>query len=587
MSSRHQRSKYRLLGLVGNGQFGRVYCGVHRQTGQLVAIKCLHRHSLPTHAFLRELHCLWQLSHPNIVACHAMEHVDDGRRLVLEYCVGGTLRSHMLTPLSLSDILTLVSDILQGLTYAHTQGIIHCDIKPENVLLNYREGRWRAKISDFGIAKLVQESAQRPKGSGQTGSPAYMAPERFYHQYSPATDVYSVGIMLFELLVGERPFSGTPTALQSAHLSLPVPKKKLLFEPLIQVTTRALEKLPARRYQTAAEMLKDIQQLYDVETTPLQLANPFETTYTPYAGLPLQRLNHSISHLQATPAPSASNSVNDQQTDCVLVAHGSALSVLKQHSQVVFQHRLDGPVQGVFSAENNLMVSTEHTLWSGSTPESLAPLHRWQTPVITAVAPNHRWTATVDIDATQLTITPLHAADRQICQFLPPDTDICEILAVDNNHIAVVADSGQAGSQLLLWNRRGLYLTSLSIGVTLRQLTPMGRRHQWMAIDAHSPQTVLLLTLKPLRMTRIVLTICPVLMLELLWGYLFVDAQGQMLLLDRDFCVVGGIQGPSGITALTSLNSHELLVATWQQDDPAGAALHRIDLYDFALDLIF
>ncbi|MBE9068110.1 serine/threonine-protein kinase, partial [Leptolyngbya cf. ectocarpi LEGE 11479] len=190
MNSRHQRSSYRLLGLVGNGQFGRVYCGVHRKTGQLVAIKYVHRHSLSTHAFLRELHCLLSLTHPNIVTCYALEHSDEGRRLVLEYCAGGTLRSHMLSSLSLADILNLVADVLCGLAHAHQQGIVHCDIKPENILLSYRDGRWRAKISDFGIAKLIQEQPHQ-KGSGQTGSPAYMAPERFYCQYSPAADVYA------------------------------------------------------------------------------------------------------------------------------------------------------------------------------------------------------------------------------------------------------------------------------------------------------------------------------------------------------------------------------------------------------------
>ena len=223
MNISHQRSSYRLLGLVGNGQFGRVYCGAHRKTGQLVAIKYLHRHSLSTHAFLRELHCLLSLSHPNIVACHALEHSDDGRRLILEYCAGGTLRSHMLNSLSLADILNLVSDVLSGLAHAHQQGVIHCDIKPENILLSYCDGRWRAKISDFGIAKLIQDQPNHI-GSGQTGSPAYMAPERFYRQYSPSVDVYAVGVMLFELLVGQRPFTGTPTVLQSAHLNQPVPE---------------------------------------------------------------------------------------------------------------------------------------------------------------------------------------------------------------------------------------------------------------------------------------------------------------------------------------------------------------------------
>ena len=585
MSIRRQRSKYRLLGLVGNGQFGRVYCGVHRQTGQLVAIKYLHRHSLPTHAFLRELHCLWRLSHPNIVACHALEHGEDGRRLVLEYCAGGTLRSHMLTPLSLPDVLNLVSDVLKGLAHAHQQGIIHCDIKPENVLLRYYDGRWRAKISDFGIAKLTQEQPHH-KGTGQTGSPAYMSPERFYCQYSPAADVYAVGVMLFELMVGQRPFTGTPTALQSAHLNQPVPKDKLLFEPLKQVITKALEKLPARRYPTAAEMLADVQALYAVGASPLQLLNPSQTAYYPYASAPLHRLANCVSHLQPI-SKSYSTPLSDQQTPQVVVAHGSKLAVLQQRSLISYQQILDGPVQAVYPFESKLMVSTAHTLWSGSTPESLTPIHRWSDPVITAVAPNHRWVAAVNVGARQLAITQLLGAPNPIRRPLPPDIDIDQVLAIDNSHLAIVASSSQTGSQLLLWNRRSMYLTSLDLGLTLQQLTPTHRPHHWMAVDVHAPQTAILLTLKPLRMTRIVLTICPTSMLELPWGYLFSDTQGRMLLLDRDFCTIGGIQGPTGVTALTSISAHELLVATWQEGQPKSGELHQLNLQEFELDLIF
>ena len=201
-----QRSSYRLLGLVGNGQFGRVYCGIHRKTGQLVAIKYLHRHSLPTHAFLRELHCLMSLAHSNIVACHAVEHADNGRRLILEYCAGGTLRSHMLSPLGLADILDLISDVLCGLAHAHQQGIVHCDIKPENILLSYSDGRWRAKISDFGIAKLLQaDAANQP--TTFMGTLAYSSPEQMDGRVLDSrSDIYSLGLMMYQMLTGSLPY---------------------------------------------------------------------------------------------------------------------------------------------------------------------------------------------------------------------------------------------------------------------------------------------------------------------------------------------------------------------------------------------
>ena len=582
----HQRSSYRLLGLVGNGQFGRVYCGVHRKTGQLVAIKHVHRHSLSTHAFLRELHCLLSLSHPNIVACHALEHAADGRQLILEYCAGGTLRSHMLNPLSLTEILTLISDVLYGLAHAHQQGVIHCDIKPENILLSYCGSRWQAKISDFGIARLAQELPNH-KGSGQTGSPAYMAPERFYRQYAPTADVYAVGIMLFELLVGRRPFTGTPTALQSAHLNQPVPEVDQLSEPLKQIINKALEKLPARRYPTAAEMLAELQQLDPLNAELAIPRQPKPLTYHPYQGLPDHSLTYPVHHLKpyVTPVTNGTTITTDSQ---ILLACGPRIGGVQQSSLTISEQRLDGPIQGLHPHKTQLIVNTPCTLWHGDTPNNLTSLSHWPTPSLVAVSPHHRWVATVSPSTKQLTITQLRQSNQApVRRPLPPDLDINQVLALDDGHIAILVSSKQAGSQLLLWNRQGMYLTCLDLGITLRQLTPIQQPHQWMAIDVNEPQTVIILTLKPLRMTRLIVDICPNFMLDLPLGYLFSNREGQMQLLDRDFYPIGGIQGPAAVTAVAALSSHRLLVATWQ-DHPIGAsALHTLDLQDFELDVIF
>ena len=577
-----QRSNYRLLGLVGNGQFGRVYCGIHRKTGQLVAIKYLHRHSLPTHAFLRELHCLMSLAHSNIVACHAVEHADDGRRLVLEYCAGGTLRSHMLSPLSLADILDLISDVLCGLAHAHQQGIVHCDIKPENILLSYSDGRWRAKISDFGIAKLVQDQPN-PKGLGQTGSPAYMAPERFYCQYSPAADVYAVGITLFELLLGKRPFTGTPTALQSAHLNQ-LPKTEHLLEPLKPLIAKALEKLPARRYASATEMLAELRALSPLSIDRSLILNEPQIAYSPYTKDPFHQLAKSVKHLKELPSSSVDETASIPPT---LLACGNQLALLQQQSLNCSQQVLDGPVQGLYPSKTGLIVSTEHTLWRGSKPELLTPLITWQTPSMVASAPHQRWGVTVTPQIKQMTIVQLSTQGSSfIKRPLCPDIYIDQVLAVDGGHLVIVGHADKTGTQLQLWNRRGMYLTSLNLGISLGQLTYMRQPHQWMAIDAHAPQTVIFLTLKPLRINRMRLDIRPTLMLDLPWGYLFGNAEGRILLLDRDLYPIGGIQGPVGATAITPLSAHELLVATWQNESGSGA-LHYLNLHEFDLDMIF
>lgn len=262
------RSQYRILAVIGSGQFGRVYCAQDRITGEMVAMKDLHPRRFPTRLFLRELRLLVGLQHPNIVGFRALEYTAKGRYLVMDYCEAGTLRDLMDADvqLSLSQRLHLVLDILRGLDYAHQSQVIHCDLKPENILLSLTPQGWTAKISDFGIARLMAESKSGVMGLGATGSPAYMAPERFYGQFSVESDLYSVGVMLFELLVGERPFSGLPGTLMAAHLNdAVVIPESVPFLLRSQIVT-ALQKLPHHRFATAAEMLKSLELAVDVLT---------------------------------------------------------------------------------------------------------------------------------------------------------------------------------------------------------------------------------------------------------------------------------------------------------------------------------
>lgn len=271
-----QHSKYRILRLVGQGQFGRVFCAIHRKTGRLVALKELDRQRLSTHNFLRELRFLLSLQHPNIVTCQALEYSQTGRYLVMDYCQAGTLRNLMQSEpqLSLVQQLKLIADVLAGLEHAHNRGIVHCDIKPENILLSLDTTGWIARISDFGIARLSQEDYSSDLGF--TGSPAYMAPERFYGKYSPSSDLYAIGVLLFELAVGHRPFSGLPGELMSAHLNQPVKVPDTVPFLLRSTISTALQKLPARRFASATEMLKSIRLAAEVES--LSCHTPTDST---------------------------------------------------------------------------------------------------------------------------------------------------------------------------------------------------------------------------------------------------------------------------------------------------------------------
>ena len=263
-----QRSRYRILGLVGQGQYGQVFCGVDRKTGELVALKALSQQRASTSEFLQELRVLLTLQHPNIVACRALEHHAAGRYLVMDYCEGGTLRDLLEQPncLQLGDALQLLRGILAGLGYAHQKSVLHCDLKPENILLSLDARGWIPRLSDFGIARhlpgaevgqLYQELSQ--SAIAVIGPPAYSAPERFYGLYSPVSDLYSVGILLFELLLGYRPFSGTPAKMMWLHLNQRIEIPPSLPEPLRDLLHVALEKLPARRFSSAADMDRAVQ----------------------------------------------------------------------------------------------------------------------------------------------------------------------------------------------------------------------------------------------------------------------------------------------------------------------------------------
>jgi serine/threonine protein kinase len=231
--------RYTDITCIGRGQSSRVYRATDRSTGQVVALKALDR-STPTAMFLQELSALLRLRHPNVVSCWGIEYGPRDRYLVMDYCAGGSLRERLAGPIAPGVALAWVDDILQGLAEIHRQGFLHCDLKPDNVLLTAPDqqvgqqacqqsdsgSRSIAKISDFGLVRGVGQ------GHFELGSPAYMAPERFDGMVSPATDLYAVGILLFELLTGDRPFHGSPAELRLAHRQARIPTLETRSSPL-------------------------------------------------------------------------------------------------------------------------------------------------------------------------------------------------------------------------------------------------------------------------------------------------------------------------------------------------------------------
>ena len=276
-----ESNKYHIIKLVGQGQYGRVYWAVDKKSEKIVALKELDKHRFPTNKFLRELHFLASLQHPNIITFQGLEHTQTGRYIVTDFCEGGTLRNLMQLKESFNLVhgLKLIVDVLAGLEHAHKRSVVHCDLKPENILLSMDSTGWIARISDFGLAKISHEFSSDNAMGMCTGSPAYMAPERFYGKYSPASDLYAVGVMVFELAVGYRPFSGLPGELMSAHINQAVDIPNKVSYLLRSVISTAMQKLPARRFSSATEMLKSVQLATEVEKLTMGNVPPLSIPY--------------------------------------------------------------------------------------------------------------------------------------------------------------------------------------------------------------------------------------------------------------------------------------------------------------------
>jgi hypothetical protein len=271
---RERLGRYEVLTELGRGAMGTVYQARDPKIDRLVAIKTISvPNSQPAGAsdfrerFFREARAAGRLSHPGIVTIYDVdEDPESGPFIVMEYVSGRTLE-HLLADeaqerLSPAIALDLADQLAQALHYAHTQGIVHRDIKPANIIVT-SDGR--AKITDFGIAKL---DLSQFTATGQVfGTPSYMSPEQIEGEDVDArSDLFSLGVVLYSMLTGYRPFQGNSAATISFKLVYkePVPVSALnsaLPVHLDYVISRALAKSPANRYQSGQEIAFDLEDI--------------------------------------------------------------------------------------------------------------------------------------------------------------------------------------------------------------------------------------------------------------------------------------------------------------------------------------
>jgi len=263
--------KYRVLEPLGRGGMARVYRAYHPQLDRYVAVKVLRSDLVDEGVldasswrarFQREARAVAALRHPNVVQVFDFDVQDDLYYMVMELLEGDTLKMRLNDyrvrgeKMPLGEVVRILLDVLDGLAYAHSEGMIHRDIKPGNILLT-RLGQ--AVLGDFGIAQIVGGTRHTTSGA-LMGTLNYMAPEQGMEGRSDArSDIYSLGVVCYEMLVQRPPFEAdTPLALLMKHVNdpLPLPRQidSTIPEPFERIVLKALAKGPEDRYQSAEEM---------------------------------------------------------------------------------------------------------------------------------------------------------------------------------------------------------------------------------------------------------------------------------------------------------------------------------------------
>jgi WD40 repeat protein len=265
---------YEVLGELGRGGMGIVYKAWHNRLRRVVALKMLNAAAssgVERTRLLTEAEALARLQHPHIVPVYEVGEADGRPFLVLEYVDGGNLAQRLDgTPWPAGQAAALVEVLARAMDYAHRRGVVHRDLKPGNVLL---AADGTPKITDFGLAKLLIGGGGDPTWTGQVlGTPSYMAPEqaRGGTGVGPATDVYALGAILYELLTGRPPFKAeTPLeTLWQAQSGEAVPPSRLrpkLPRDLATICLKCLEKEPSKRYASALALAEDLRRFLSHE----------------------------------------------------------------------------------------------------------------------------------------------------------------------------------------------------------------------------------------------------------------------------------------------------------------------------------
>jgi len=256
--------KYTILSALGSGGFGTVYLAEDTWIDKKVALKVPHRQSVNFGELLKEPRLLASLSHPNIVSVLTAEKQDNVFFIVMEYVQGESLEAIIARDgaLDLARALEYTCQICNAIDYAHGQGVIHRDLRPANVLVSETG---MVKVADFGTSRFLELASL---GTTVIGSPPYMAPEQFHGRATFASDVYSLGVTMYQMMTGTLPYQTPAPAdlqrlMEGELVSPPRARNTRIPQRINDIVMRAMAPAVEARYQRAADLLDDLLEAAD------------------------------------------------------------------------------------------------------------------------------------------------------------------------------------------------------------------------------------------------------------------------------------------------------------------------------------
>ncbi len=286
-----QVGPYQITAQLGSGGMATVFKAYHAALDRYVAIKVLHPAFKQDPNFLsrfqREARIVAKLEHPHIVPVFDFSEANGQPYLVMRFIEGETLKAHLSTrDLSLAEVRRVIKPVAEALAYAHGQGVLHRDVKPSNILLTPEGGVY---LADFGLARMAQAGESTLSQDSLLGTPQYISPEQAQGQsdLDARTDIYSLGVVVYELLVGRVPYQAdTPYAVIHDHIYAPLPLPRSIKpdfpEVLERVLLKALTKDRADRYASVNEFYAALDQAIDQASSlsPIgaAISNPIEPT---------------------------------------------------------------------------------------------------------------------------------------------------------------------------------------------------------------------------------------------------------------------------------------------------------------------